>query len=90
MCVTLSGRPRRARIGDSARLRACAGGVVARGRNADVFVLKYSASDGRGEWLKRLGQLDSHEEVRAKSDARRRTTKEMGHRLRRKKQHARM
>jgi hypothetical protein len=48
---------------EAARLRSCAGGVVARGRNADVFVLKYSASDGRGEWLKRLGQLDSHEEV---------------------------
>ena len=40
---------------------------MARGRNADVFVLKYSASDGRGEWLKRLGQLDSHEEVLAPS-----------------------
>ena len=41
----------------------CSGQIIARGRQTDIFLIKYSALTGEQQWLKRIGQDNTLEEA---------------------------
>lgn len=43
------------------RYTACSGLFVAKGRNTDIFLAKYSGDSGETAWIRRIGQRDSDE-----------------------------